>query len=560
MIQNNISAADLLSAANEKPCIVQTNQGFSVSYKGKFLYSKYNPTKAILQTINNLQLLPQTLILCISPVLNYGLQELSQKLPENCLLLGCEADSNLSTFEQENLNDYTPIKNFSFLTKDEMYNLAVILNKNDYTLKSGFLMPKPGTFKRVIKIDFSAGSQFFSNFYEELHSNIVNSIMTWWANRITLVKFGRKYSLDFFKNLSQLANTIPIENYFSAIEKPIIVYGAGESTDKGIEYIKTLNPALFFILCADTALQPLLNNGIQPDGVFIEEAQSVIAKCFTGTQNSNVHVFAGLSSLPSIKHIFKPEQISYFTTEYTTASFINRFEQQQLLPHKNHPFGSVGLTAVYYALKFRKSPSIPVFLYGLDFSYSKGRTHARQTMAFNNRLLAQNRINTAPNYNAAFVNPAVLVLGKNNKTVYTTPILTRYAQLLENLFHQEENLYDSSDFGINLNLPYKQPEPQITHIATENNNESLVKGYSKDFSEKLQKYLLAEKQELEELRDVLSGTKKIPENNLQDFITSKLTDKEYLFLHFPDGQSFTYSQSFLNRIRIEIDYFLKALN
>lgn len=560
MIQNNISAADLLSAANEKPCIVQTNQGFSVSYKGKFLYSKYNPTKAILQTINNLQLLPQTLILCISPVLNYGLQELSQKLPENCLLLGCEADLNLSTFEQENLNDYTPIKNFSFLTKDEMYNLAVILNKNDYTLNSGFLMPKPGTFKRVIKIDFSAGSQFFSNFYEELHSNIVNSIMTWWANRITLVKFGRKYSLNFFKNLSNLDKTTPIEAFFSAVEKPIVVFGAGESTDTGIEYIKTLNPKDFFILCADTALQPLLKNGIEPDGVFIEEAQSVIARCFTGTQNSSVHIFAGLSSLPSIRHIFKTEQISYFTTEYTTASFINRFEQQQILPYKNQPFGSVGLTAVYYALKFRKTTSVPIYLYGLDFSYSKGRTHAKETMAFNGRLLVQNKISTAPNYNSAFANPAVLIQGKNNSEVYTTPILLRYAKLLENLFHKEENLYDSSTFGISLNLPYKLPEALPTQATTKSCDDYLINHYSKDFSDKLHKILNTEKTELEELRNVLSGTKKIPENNLQDFITSKLTDKEYLFLHFPDGQSFTYSQSFLNRIRIEIDYFLKALN
>ena len=101
-----------------KPCLVQTAQGFSISYRQKFLYSKYDPKKSILQIIENLKLLPQTIILCVSPVLNYGLNELSQKLPDDCLMLGCELEDELYDFVKENQSipevDFSNIKNFSF--------------------------------------------------------------------------------------------------------------------------------------------------------------------------------------------------------------------------------------------------------------------------------------------------------------------------------------------------------------------------------------------------------------------------------------------------------------
>ena len=86
---------------NQKPCVVQkieTPQGFSVSYKEHFLYSKYNPSKNIITAVEKLQLLPGTIILCYSPLLGYGLSELTKKLPENCLIILCEKEQALYDF------------------------------------------------------------------------------------------------------------------------------------------------------------------------------------------------------------------------------------------------------------------------------------------------------------------------------------------------------------------------------------------------------------------------------------------------------------------------------
>ncbi len=509
-----------------KPCLVQTAQGFTVSYKEKFLYSKYNPSKSILNIIENLNIQPQTIVLCVSPVLPYGIKELAQKLPDDCIMLACEYESELYDFMIENAGEQDFCNsNFSYLTRDELLELGPLLSKKNITLQSGFTLPQPGSFRRIIRVDFSAGTQFCADIYDKVMESATNALMTFWANRVTLVKFGRKYCTNFFKNLIYCAKnetTVPIQKYFGSVEKPIIVFGAGESLAQGVDFIKN-SPAGasgFFIICADTALQPLITQGITPDGVFIEEAQNVICKCFIGTQKADIHVFAGLSSVHSLTRYFKPEQISYFTTEFTQASFIERFEAQGVLPPKNEPFGSVGITAYYYATVFRKNDSVPVYTYGLDFAYSAGRTHTKGAMADNARFMASSRIKNDGNFGAAFNETAI-----KQGLMYTTPILERYRQLFEVVVNNTFSITES-----------------------QNNKISLAD------------ILKKEREALEELKALLTGDKQIDADERQKEITRLITEREYLYLHFPDGHRFVYTQSFLNRIRIEVDYYLKVIS
>ena len=78
------------------------------------------------------------------------------------------------------------------------------------------------------------------------------------------------------------------------------------------------------------------------------------------------------------------------------------------------------------------------------------------------------------------------------------------------------------------------------------------KGFSKN---KLLKADTAQK-----LKDLLTGEKQLPADQLEKEITHLITEREYLYLHFPDGHKFAYTQSFLNRVRIEVEYYLKILS
>lgn len=529
---------------NQKPCAVQTSQGFSVSYKEHFLYSKYNPSKLINSTIEKLEVLPGTIILCFSPVLSYGINELLLKLKENCLIVLIENDEELHTFSKEQNASFLSDKNIIYPLPKELPDLPLKL----YEMNSN------GQFKRIIRIDFSAGVQFNSQFYDELYTVCTNNIITFWKNRFTLTKFGRRYSHNFFTNLKSLKNSLPITNFFSAIEKPILVFGAGQSVDTFFASNK-LNYEDFYILCVDTALQPLLKRKIIPNGVFVEEAQSVISKAFIGALNNKVHLFAGLSSLPLLSKIRENYSFSFFTTEYTNSKFLSSLKQTSFLPPVNPPFGSVGLTAVYYALKFRKDENIPVFVVGMDFSYSPGLTHAKDTLANNLRLSSSNRLSQANNYNAAFSESAVSITDKNGNKFITTPTLKSYSEMFNNLFASAKNLYDSGDSGIPLSILRGKPLPAVEKTSFEYNKTN----YKNEQIQELNSYLLQEIKELEYLKNLLTGKIQLPKEQLECEIKKIATSKEYLYLHFADGYCFNYTQSFLNRIRTEIDFFLKIL-
>lgn len=537
--------------SNNEPCLEQTSQGVTITYNNRLLYSKYNPSKAIKQTISNLNILPNTIFLCLSPALDYGISELLNSLKEDSIILLCEIDKGLYDFEKENLNfDSDKI---AFLTKEELLNLPYILHKNNYTFTCGTRLKHSGTYKRVVRIDMSAGVQFHTSFYDNLVSTSTASLLTFWANRVTLTKFGRKYSLNYFKNLQKYPDTKPIQNYFKSINKTILVCGAGQSLDSTIKTIQSQREDLY-ILCVDTALIPLLKNKIIPDGVFIEETQHVISKAFIGALNKNIHVFASLSSLSQITTLFPLENISFFTTIYSESDFLQNAINSNILPPANNPFGSVGLTATYYALQFRQNDDINVFVTGLDFSYSAGITHTRNASSILPRMFTSTKINPVQNYSASFSNLTEKVLDKNNNVFFTTHSLKTYANLFNDIFSNTKNLYDAGNSGLVLNLPRKSIEAS-ENICSDNKN-----FYFNIDQNKISEYLKNEIKELNELKDILTGKINLPDDERELQIKKLAESREYLYMHFPDGQFFKYNQSFLNRIRTEIDYFLKYLN
>lgn len=536
--------------SDKKPCAVQkieTSQGFSVSYNNVFLYSKYNPSKNIITTIERLNLLPGTIILCCSPLLGYGLSELLQKLPENCLIVLCEADKVLYDFTNTEGTFNQADKRVLCTSPDKLDDLPVMLYEKAVS----------GIYKRVTRLDMSAGIQLHKDYYDKLFAACSDSVMTFWKNRITLTKFGRRYSKNLFENLKNLAESIPIKDFFEVVDKPILVFGAGESTQTFLDNNK-IKKDDYFILCADTALQPLLKNNLKPDGVFVEEAQSVITKAFIGIPK-DIHIFAGLSSIPNILHKTGSHNISYFFTEYTNAIFINELKSKSFIPPVNSPFGSVGLTAVYYALKFRKSEAVPVYVTGLDFSYSTGITHTKGALAQILRLITGNRLQSIANYAAAFGAGTEKICDKNGRSVITSPALKSYASMFKNIFSNTKNLFDAGASGIDLGLAHADMNCFPVNSAHNDLEVPETPVFTNSLTKDINEYLSNERNALEYLRALLTGKTELKDEKLMYEIEKIAKPREYLYLHFADGYKFSTSQSFLNRIRTEIDFFLKFL-
>ncbi len=543
-----------------KPCLVETPQGFSVIYRNRLLYSKYSPARQILAKIASLRPMPGTAFLCCSPVLTYGLSELLSLIPEGCAVICCEYDDALRNFEENSGGFRGLIESdgrIFFPDRNDLMRLPLILNTRGAALGEGRKpLPPPGTFRRAVRIDFSAGINPHQEFYAELERACMESVRRFWTNRFTLVRFGRKYSENMFRNLSRITETTPIGNFFGQTDRPIIVFGAGESADfpSSIE-----DRERYCVLCADTALRPLAARGIIPDGVFIEEAQNVITEAFIGTAEYGIRIFAGLTAVPSILEAAKdPRKVSFFASRYTDSDFLDRMAEEPFFPPENIPLGSVGLTAVFYALKFRRNRDIPVFTYGLDFSYSAGRTHMRGTFHGTAALSASSRLVPPDNYSAAFSETAVRMTGKDGKDVFTTPALLGYRDTFTAMFGNTPSLLDSGCTGLPLGIPSGRPAPHPYSADAKEKDTDFPDGdnFSDGVYKSLTAYFRGELDALTELKRLLTGGA-AGTGNLAELIEEKAEPREYLYLHFPDGWKFSTDLPFLKRISIETDFFIK---
>lgn len=598
-----------MSGAEEnKPCLVESGRGFSVEYKGKLLYSRYNPQKNILQDVSGRSVLRGTLILCCSPCLGYGLEELAQKLPEDCLMLGCEADEALYHLAKDSARKLRCAEDgkYRLLAPEDLAGLPELVGRSCALFQEKEALPRRGVFRRSVRIDFSAGVSFSASFYGALETAVANAIGRFWKNRLTLIRLGRRYSANLFRNLACVPGSVPFEALSASVTKPILALGAGPSLAHTLETIRP-GASEYFILAADAVLPALTAAGIRPDGIVCEEAQIHIAKAFVGGQNAARYVFASLSSCPHTACL-TGGAVCWHTTLFDDTDFFARLMRDGILPHTVPPLGSVGLTAVGLALRLRAGPDVPVYVSGLDFSYTAGVTHARGTFAAAEALASATRLRPAGNYGAAFGAGTKRAEDKAGNAVITTTALSGYAETFSGFFSGTPNLFDSGISGLPLGLPQKEPAPQYpadfaaesgraaadtsgaaamrggteergraaktgaaparkngglkTDGSAQSGADSAAHGGAVSDAEtrrRIASFLNEEKNALEELCKILSQGQALSATERNSRITQLLKGRAYLYLHFPDGERPSLEVQFLKRVRTEAAFFLKDI-
>lgn len=555
MIQNNIGSQLATENQNfETPSLVETRQGVSVLYKDHFLYSKYDPSKAILNIISNLSIPEYSIILIFSPVLWLGLKELLAKLPATSSIAVFEYEKPLFDFAQEN---------FPNELKDHLNNKIQIFNKSG--IKNYFTFIQKQHFRKCLKIDFSAASALYKDDYNKIFTLTQRVIDQFWKNRLTLIKFGRLYSKNIFKNLTLLSDAIPLASLYKSVTKPILVLGAGESLNTTILELKK-NFSKFFIICVDAAAAPLLDNGITPDAIIAVEGQQVIEQSYIGTPaDSKCLLIMDLVSRNHIPYITKGKY-SFFVSNYADMNFFELLKNYNLLPPVIKPLGSVGLVSMEIALKLRKDINIPVLFSGLDFSYSIGITHAKGTASHKALLSSTSKLKSVFNISSAFNTGTSSIICANGKKMITSKALESYALLFNENFEDEQNIFDIRTSGINLTSAKADLDHFIESLPANlhSNSYELNLNYQAIPKSNITSFLQNEKQALEELKDLFTyadnSALRKKDISLNEQIDSILTNREYLFIHFPDAVGPTNPQSYYNRIRIELDFFLKEIN
>lgn len=582
---------------DSSPCLVETRRGFSVLFKNKPLYSKYAPEEQIKKILSSTKILPNTLILCFSPLLGYGLEELFSKLPENCYVLAIEKDNTLFDFslsckESKIQKSIKSQQNFLYINPISPLHVAKLIhniNSKDF--------PKIGNFRRCLPIDFSGGTQLYLDFYKEITTIVDDSISQFWRNRTTLIKLGRLYAGNFFKNLQDIANSnnksvVPIKNLHSLTKnKNILVLGTGLSLESFLQntQLQIANKSFrdnLFIIAVDASLQVLKKFNIIPDLVVGVEGQIAIEKAYIGFNNSKVSLAQDLLSRPSIKRTLKGN-CTYFLSKYTDEDFFSDFTNiaKKLNIPIIQPLGSVGLVAIELAL-YLKHETTNIYFCGLDFSFMPGKTHSNGSLVHTNLLSNCTKISPLEQFGNSFNTSNFSLRGKSfnssQNNEITSKALYDYAQHFIKRYSSVKNLYDLTNFGIISGLASKSTLEFINETKThykknllENTPAMNINTISEESTLKIKsqqllpsqdilelksegdaniaKHFLKEcNQRLTKIKNILTG--KEPSYNLEDL----LNQSAYLFLHFPDGHlGAKLTEDFLKRVRAELNYFIK---
>lgn len=548
---------------NEKPLLVSASGDFStvktIQYKNRFLYSKYNPFRTIVSLIQATSFLENSIIVVCSPCLWYGLPELMKKLPASCKVIAIQDDPALYSIATQCL----PQEYKDSITLCSTENLLAL---DDYIRT----IVQTGQYKRAVRIDFSAGVQLNAPLYTALFSGIQEITASFWMNRITLVKMGRLFSKNIFQNLSAMDKGTLLSQVCNTIHKPILVCGAGESLDDTPSELI----AQCFVLAVDAALIALLQRNIHVDAVVSLESQYVIQKAYIGVESfqDDILLFADIASRPSVVHSMQNKTI-WFASEFSQAQFLSNLKNSHIIDEFIPPLGSVGLAATLIAIKLRQTQEIPVFVTGLDFSYTLGKTHAKGTPAHAARLFSAQKCVPVENYAASFAPGVFSVASKSHKPMMTSKSMKSYADSFARFFHHVPNLYDIGKSGVPLHIPFIQNDTaehiikSCANSLTQNVDNTLIAQEKSlngiERKEKIAAFYENEKKALQTIKDLLihgeSSSKRDAGISLDTQLKRLLSEREYLFLHFPDGYALSTELSFLKRVRAEIDFFLKQI-
>ena len=535
--------------------------------------------------IASLQIPDSTLILCLSPVLGYGLKELAEKLPASSYILALECDQVLMRFSLDHC-DFSPFahQRFSYIRTD---SVTEVLKK----IESLPLFP----FKKCIALSCSGGVQLNQTFYDEVRLYADEIISRFWKNRITLMHLGRNYAHNTFRNLLSLARSLtrslarpmmgslasspessPAESPAWCVPssksnfrlltgdericKPLLVVGAGPSLDTARDFI-IKNRNSFFLLAVDAAAAALLPD-IRPDAIVLVESQYWIDSAFIGLHKYGIPVFADLTASPRALQACGGS-VHFFCTEYARLRYLERL-YQTLQPLILPPMGSVGLTALQLALSLA-APHLPVLHTGLDFAWQNGLTHAAGSSPVK-KLFAEIKRTESP-YKLSLSTGMQRISGKQGLSYWTTPVLSGYAELYRHAFAGNERVIDIGTEGCFLNgrqADMTEAERILTDAGKSNINAdgslfafACKSDTANERYEALNAYLTGEAEALTILNDHLQGKRSISEHMMEQLFS----ERDYLYSHFPDAaRGYSLDLGFLKRAGIELRYLLKILS
>jgi len=312
--------------------------------------------------------------------------------------------------------DYTPLlnnKRFSLLTDftpDEIKNF-ILANYN------------PALCGGIKVIPLRTRTEHDSEKFNKAAAVIQEAIENTAADFSVQAHFGLRWFSNIVRNIKNSAAT---DQSFCAkkINEAAIV-AAGPSLDGQITALTEYKSRGVFIICSDTALPVLLQNGIAPDAVVSIDCQHISYYHFFGCNIRNIPLILDIASPPLLSR-FSTLPV-FFSGGHPLALYISRYWRS--LPLLDTSGGNV----TYACLSLAENlGATRITLFGADFSYIRSQTYARGSYIYPYFERKQNRFRTLEALFSAFLYRSPFLPRENENQIYhETSSFRFYRQKLE---------------------------------------------------------------------------------------------------------------------------------
>lgn len=381
--------------------------GYNVMLEGKALYSRYYPRHGAQRGLPVAK--TKVLYVVASPLLGYGLDVFLQRLPSDSYILAVEYDPRLIILTQE----YSPQWSHD--------RVSLLMSPDDQTLDSFLKKLDTLQFESCELLILNQGYMLQKDHYDHCLQFCRQYLYLQQQNHVTLRKNADLWLMHLIQNLSFLPTSHPY--HIQPSQDALVIAGAGASLENTIDSLKKYRQN-FRLVAVDTALPCLLAHDIYPDLMIVVESSYHNIQDFLAFPQANPIVMADMTSLPQQKRIFGVN-LAYFITHFAPVLLLSRLCNATALLDLP-PLGSVGITALGFALKITRGP---IFFTGLDFSFSLGKNHASGAYSHQQMLLDWHRL--APNKNIIqqFNRPLIPQKNAREEIIYTDPVLLGYAYM-----------------------------------------------------------------------------------------------------------------------------------
>lgn len=221
-------------------------------------------------------------------------------------------------------------------------------------------------------LELSPSLKLFNSEYDIIYKKIRESIDYKKINLITDINQAKMWRNNTLLNLPYIYKSPKVDDYFESFNnRPIICVATGPSLNKNIEKLKKVkNKAP--IICAGSALKPLLKNNIKPDIVVSMDGTEANFNNFDNIKDDlkDVFLFSEKANYYKINQNWEGPQV-FFSMNRNLSSWIEAQKGKYTVIQTG---GSVAHSAIDLAYKFGGNPIIMV---GQDLAYEdrNGKTH-----------------------------------------------------------------------------------------------------------------------------------------------------------------------------------------